>query len=67
MLVIGIYGMTKIVATGNVTGDIPENDQISRDLKFIEHNFGGSIPFEVTVNYKQQGRLFNETLRIHTR
>jgi predicted RND superfamily exporter protein len=53
--------MTKIVATGNVTGDIPENDQISRDLKFIEHNFGGSIPFEVTVNYKQQGRLFNET------
>jgi predicted RND superfamily exporter protein len=61
MLVIGIYGMTKIVATGNVTGDIPENDQISRDLKFIEHNFGGSIPFEVTVNYKQQGRLFNET------
>jgi predicted RND superfamily exporter protein len=35
LLVIGVYGMTKIVATGNVTGDIPENDQISRDLRFI--------------------------------
>ena len=51
MLVVGIYGMTKITATGNVTGDIPENDQISRDLKFIERNFGGSIPLEITVNY----------------
>ncbi|MFM7595444.1 MAG: efflux RND transporter permease subunit [Flavobacteriales bacterium] len=61
MLVVGIYGMTKITATGNVTGDIPENDQISRDLKFIERNFGGSIPFEITVNYKAPGKLFNET------
>ena len=61
MLVVGIYGMTKITATGNVTGDIPENDQISRDLKFIERNFGGSIPFEITVNYKEPGKLFNET------
>lgn len=61
MLVVGIYGMTKITATGNVTGDIPENDQISRDLKFIERNFGGSIPFEITVNYKKPGKLFNET------
>lgn len=61
MLFVGIYGMTKITATGNVTGDIPENDQISRDLKFIERNFGGSIPFEITVNYKEPGKLFNET------
>jgi predicted RND superfamily exporter protein len=61
MLFVGIYGMTKITATGNVTGDIPENDQISRDLKFIERNFGGSIPFEITVNYKESGKLFNET------
>lgn len=61
LLVIGLYGMTKIIATGNVTGDIPDHDQISTDLHFIEQNFGGSIPFEITVNYKRPGRLFNET------
>ena len=61
VLVIGVYGMTKIIATGNVTGDIPEHDQIATDLHFIERNFGGSIPFEITVNYKKPGRLFNET------
>ena len=60
---ISIYGMTKIVATGNVTSDLPKNDPILLDLKFIEHNFGGSIPFELTVNYKEKGRLFSsETL-----
>jgi predicted RND superfamily exporter protein len=32
-------------------------------MKFIEKNFGGSIPFEVTIDYKRKGRLFsNETL-----
>jgi predicted RND superfamily exporter protein len=63
LLVISIYGMTKIIATGNVTSDLPKKDPILLDLKFIEKNFGGSIPFEVTVNYKQKGRLFsNETL-----
>ena len=63
MLVISIYGMTKIISTGNVTSDLPKKDPILLDLKFIEKNFGGSIPFEVTVNYKQKGRLFsNETL-----
>jgi predicted RND superfamily exporter protein len=57
---IGIYGMTKIIATGNITGDIPDEDQILIDLKFIEKNFGGSIPFEVTVNYRQKSRLFSQ-------
>jgi predicted RND superfamily exporter protein len=60
LVVIGLYGMTKIVATGNITGDIPNDDQILIDLKFIEKNFGGSIPFEVTVNYKQKARLFSQ-------
>jgi predicted RND superfamily exporter protein len=60
LVVIGLYGMTKIIATGNITGDIPNDDQILIDLKFIEKNFGGSIPFEVTVDYKQKARLFSQ-------
>lgn len=64
VVLISIYGMTKIVATGNVTSDLPKDDPILLDLKFIEKNFGGSIPFEVTINYKEKGRLFaNKTLK----
>jgi predicted RND superfamily exporter protein len=63
LVLISIFGMTKIIATGNVTSDLPKDDPILLDLKFIEKNFGGAIPFEVTINYKRKGRLFsNETL-----
>jgi predicted RND superfamily exporter protein len=63
ILVVSIFGMTKIISTGNVTSDLPKKDPILLDMKFIEKNFGGSIPFEVTIDYKRKGRLFsNETL-----
>lgn len=63
LVVISAIGMTKIQATGNITGDLPNDDPILQDLKFIEHSFGGAIPFEMTINYKQPGRLFKmETL-----
>jgi predicted RND superfamily exporter protein len=52
--------MTKIEATGNVTGDLPKDHQITQDLRFVEKSFGGAIPFEITINYKQPGRLFKQ-------
>lgn len=64
LVIFSLYGMTKIISTGNVTSDIPKDDPILLDLKFVEHHFGGSIPFEITVDYKEKGRLFNiETMR----
>jgi predicted RND superfamily exporter protein len=59
LVVFSVYGMTKIFSTGNVTSDLPPDDPILTDLQFIEKNFGGSIPFEMTINYKEKGRLFN--------
>lgn len=64
LVIFSLYGMSKIISTGNVTSDIPKDDPILLDLKFVEHHFGGSIPFEITVNYKEKGKLFNiETMR----
>ncbi len=64
LVIFSLYGMTKIISTGNVTSDIPKDDPILLDLKFVEHHFGGSIPFEITVDYKEKGRLFNiESMR----
>jgi predicted RND superfamily exporter protein len=60
LIVVSIVGMTKIKATGNLTGDLPNGDPILTDLQFIEANFGGAIPFEMTINYKQKGRLFKQ-------
>ena len=64
LTIFSIYGMTKIKATGNLTGDLPKEDPILVDLKFVEKSFGGAIPFEMTINYKHPGRLFKqETLK----
>lgn len=54
-----IWGITKVKATGNITGDLAKDHQIIRDLHFIEDHFGGSIPFEVIVDYKDKDRLYS--------
>ena len=57
---IAAFGMVKMNVTGNLTGDIPPKDPIVKDIKFIEDNFGGAIPFEVMIDYKEKGRLFGK-------
>jgi uncharacterized protein len=63
IVIISLIGVYKIEATGNLTGDLPSDDPILKDVLFIEENFGGSIPFEMMISYKEPGRLFKtETL-----
>ncbi|MFN5846560.1 MAG: efflux RND transporter permease subunit, partial [Flavobacteriia bacterium] len=59
--VISGIGMFKMTVTGNITGDLPENDPILKDIHFMEKNFGGAVPFEVMINYKEKGRLFGKS------
>jgi len=63
LLVLSIIGVSKVEATGNLTGDLPEGDSILEDVNFISDNFGGAIPFEIMISYKEPGRLTsNNTL-----
>ena len=55
---IGVFFMK---VTGNITGDLPPNDSIRKDIGFVEQNFGGSVPFEVLIYYKKNSRLFDKT------
>ena len=57
VLVLSILGLLQIEATGNLTGDLPQEHQISRDFNFIQDNFGGSIPFEIMIDYKERSRI----------
>ena len=64
VVVLSFIGLLRIKATGNITSDLPEGNQILEDLEFIQNKFGGSIPFEIMVDYKSKGRLFsNETMK----
>jgi predicted RND superfamily exporter protein len=61
LLGLSFWGITKVEATGNLTGDLPDDDPIVTDLRKIEDVFQGSIPFEVLVNYKEKNRLLKKS------
>ena len=63
VLVAGI-GISMIRTTGNITGDLPKDDQITTDLKFIEKNFGGSIPFDIIIDTKEPGVFYKRFAEI---
>lgn len=54
------WGMFQMEATGNITGDLPDEDEIVQDLEFIERAFGGSIPFDVLIDAKEKGRILDK-------
>jgi predicted RND superfamily exporter protein len=60
VVVVSFIGLYQIKATGNLTVDLPSNEQILQDIKFMEEKFGGAIPIEVMVNYKEKGRLMKK-------
>lgn len=57
VVLFSIAGMMQIEATGNITGDLPKGHQILEDFNFVQDNFGGSIPFEIMVDYKEPSRI----------
>lgn len=60
ILATSLVGLYKVEATGNLTGDLPEGDSILEDVNFISEHFGGAIPFEIMISYKEPGRLLSK-------
>ena len=56
LVVISIYGMTKIRAIGYVVDDLPKSNSIYTDLKWVEKYFKGVVPFEVAIDTKEAGK-----------
>ena len=61
IVLISLYGLTTIKLTGNITSDLPKEDSIYKDVKFMEKHFGGAIPFEMLISYKESGRLMTKS------
>lgn len=56
ILAISIYGLSKIEAVGYIVDDLPQDNAIYTDLKFIEKHFKGVMPFEVSIDAQEAGR-----------
>lgn len=60
----GIVGLSMVKSTGAITEDLPESSPVKKDLRFIESNFGGMVPFEVIIDFKNKGQLKNPSYAI---
>ncbi|MEX1001073.1 MAG: MMPL family transporter [Crocinitomicaceae bacterium] len=58
LVIVALIGTFQMKATGNITGDLPKDDPITTDLKFIEDNFGGSIPFDIILDTKEPSSFY---------
>lgn len=63
LIIIGVLGVSKMKTSGRSTDDFKEKDPIAIDLKFFEENFGGVMPFEISIDTKKKnGVLAQSTL-----
>lgn len=58
VVAISLYGMTKILPLGYVVDDLPKKDPILLDLKYLEKNYKGVIPFEISIDTKKPNGVF---------
>jgi uncharacterized protein len=54
---LSIWGMTRLQAVSYMVDDLPDSDRIYSDLRFMEKNFDGVMPFEVVVDTRQRNGL----------
>jgi predicted RND superfamily exporter protein len=52
-LLAGIGGMMMMKTSGKVVDDISETSVLYQDLKFFEKQFGGVMPFEISIDTKK--------------
>jgi len=54
IVLVGIVGATRLKTTGNIVDDIPHRDPLYQDLLFMEKNFKGVMPFEISIDTKKK-------------
>jgi len=55
LVLISIWGLSKLTTTGNIVDDLPKRDPIYQDLLFFEKHFKGILPFEISIKNEKNG------------
>ena len=64
LVAFSIYGITLIKNSGFMLDDIPNNDPIKIDLRYLETNFEGVLPLEIVIDTKKpNGILQTSTMK----
>lgn len=61
LVVLSLYGISKLSTVGYVVDDIPKNDPVYIDMKFFESHFKGILPLEFTIDTKEKNGVMDIT------
>lgn len=57
VLIVSIWGATKVRTFGYILDGISPKEKLYTDLKFFERNFNGLFPFEIYIDTKEPGAV----------
>ncbi len=60
IVLVSIFGITKLLPLGYVVDDLPSKDPILIDLKYFEKNYRGVLPFEISVDTQKPNGVFSD-------
>lgn len=58
IIAIAIWGVTKLETTGMIVDDISKGHKLYKDLVFMEDNFKGVLPLEISIDTREENGLF---------
>lgn len=59
LVLVSIVGMGRLQSVGYMLDDIPHTDKLYTDLKFLETNFKGVMPLEISVDTKKKNGVIS--------
>ncbi len=62
LVIICIYGITRINVNSYVVDDLPKSNNTLADLRFFEANFKGVLPLEVSIDTKRKNGVMNSAV-----
>jgi uncharacterized protein len=64
VLLVSVAGMFRLQSEGFILDDLPKNDPLYIDLKFVEKNFKGVMPLEIVIDTKRRKGWRAGTVRL---
>lgn len=60
LVLVGLYGASKLKNESHVVDDLPTDDPVMQDLRFFEEEFNGVMPLEVMVDTRKKGHALRD-------
>lgn len=54
LVLLSIWGATKVDNLGYVVDDLPKHNKVYKDLKFFETHFKGTLPYEIQIDTRKK-------------